>query len=163
MPGKDNDPALHSAVWRGPGLLRSPMKARSREKTISALGVRRTRGKAQSESKVGMFSGIRPKPGGRRRAAADKLPPSRQSGRDSTVRPGKPSVRAAVRSRILGIGASAGGLQAFTELLEHLPADTGMGFVLVQHLDPPHPSALPQLLSRATSMPVREVSHDLAV
>jgi len=92
-----------------------------------------------------------------------KRPLSRHSGRDSTVRSGTRSVRAAVRFPIVGIGASAGGLQAFTELLEHLPADTGMGFVLVQHLDPAHPSALTQLLARATSMPVREVSHDLPV
>ncbi|MDA8190515.1 MAG: hypothetical protein M0Z68_03315, partial [Gammaproteobacteria bacterium] len=51
------------------------------------------------------------------------------------------------RFPIVGIGASAGGLEAFTELLSHLPTDTGMGFVLVQHLAPAHPSALVQLLS----------------
>ena len=59
---------------------------------------------------------------------------------------------------VVGIGASAGGLEAFTQLLTHLPADTGMGFVLVQHLDPQHESALTQLLARATGMPVREVT-----
>src|SRR6266851_5117396 len=64
---------------------------------------------------------------------------------------------------IVGIGASAGGLEAFTELLRHLPLDTGMGFVLVQHLDPQHESTLPQLLARATSMPVREVTNNLRV
>ena len=37
---------------------------------------------------------------------------------------------------VVGVGASAGGLEAFTKLLKHLPADTGMAFVLVQHLDP---------------------------
>src|SRR5262245_4961024 len=58
---------------------------------------------------------------------------------------------------IVGIGASAGGLEAFTELLRHLPLDTGMAFVLVQHLDPQHESALTSLLSRATSLPVDEV------
>src|SRR5207249_656889 len=41
---------------------------------------------------------------------------------------------------IVGIGASAGGLEAVTRLLQHLPSDTGMGFVLVQHLDPVHES-----------------------
>jgi len=64
---------------------------------------------------------------------------------------------------IVGVGASAGGLEAFTELLRHLPVETGMGFVLVQHLDPQHESALTQLLSRATSMPVHEVTQDLRV
>src|SRR5205809_1150326 len=64
---------------------------------------------------------------------------------------------------IVGIGASAGGLAAITHLLEHLPADTGMGFVLVQHLDPDHESALVQILARVTSMPVREVANDLRI
>ena len=64
---------------------------------------------------------------------------------------------------IVGIGASAGGLEAFSALLKHLPADTGMGFVLVQHLDPEHDSALTQLLGRATSLPVHEVTDNLRV
>jgi two-component system CheB/CheR fusion protein len=64
---------------------------------------------------------------------------------------------------IVGIGASAGGLEAFTLLLHELPADTGMGFVLVQHLDPVHESALSKLLAKATAMPVREVTDNLTV
>ena len=63
------------------------------------------------------------------------------------------------RFPIVGIGASAGGLEAFTQLLSHLPADTGMGFVLVQHLAPAHPSALVHLLSATTPMPVHEARH----
>ena len=55
---------------------------------------------------------------------------------------------------VVGVGASAGGLDAFTKLLKNLPADTGMAFVLVQHLDPKHVSLLPELLARATAMPV---------
>src|SRR5262249_46232723 len=64
---------------------------------------------------------------------------------------------------VVGIGASAGGLEAFTELLKNLPLDTGMGFVLVQHLDPQHESSLADLLTRATSMPVREITNNLGV
>ncbi len=64
---------------------------------------------------------------------------------------------------IVGIGASAGGLEAFMELLKHLPADSGLGFVLVQHLDPTHESALTQLLGRVTPMPVSEVANGQAV
>ena len=64
---------------------------------------------------------------------------------------------------IVGVGASAGGLEAFTELLKHLPLDSGMGFVLVQHLDPQHESVLTQLLKRATSIPVHEVTNNLRV
>jgi two-component system CheB/CheR fusion protein len=59
---------------------------------------------------------------------------------------------------IVGIGASAGGLEAFTQLLRNLPADSGMAFVLVQHLDPKHESRLADLLAKTTRMPVREVA-----
>lgn len=58
---------------------------------------------------------------------------------------------------IVCIGASAGGLEAFTELLSHLRADNGMAFVLIQHLDPKHESHLTELLSKASKMPVSEV------
>ncbi len=62
---------------------------------------------------------------------------------------------------IAGIGASAGGLEAFTQLLRALPADTGMAFVLVQHLEPKHESMLTKLLARATRMPVHEVREGM--
>lgn len=55
---------------------------------------------------------------------------------------------------IVGIGASAGGLEALDELLENLAADTGMAFVVVTHQHPGHTSLLPELLSRETEMPV---------
>ena len=61
---------------------------------------------------------------------------------------------------IVGIGASAGGLEAFTKLLRTLPAYTGMGFVLVQHLAPSRESMLAEILSRATTMPVMEVRDE---
>jgi len=64
---------------------------------------------------------------------------------------------------VAAIGASAGGLEAFTELLSHLPADTGMAFVLVQHLDPKHESILTQLISRSTRMPVLEVKEGMGI
>ncbi len=64
---------------------------------------------------------------------------------------------------IVGVGASAGGLEAFTELLRHLSPDTGMAFVLVQHLDPTHGSMLPDLLSSKTAMTVIEATDDLPV
>ncbi len=64
---------------------------------------------------------------------------------------------------IVGIGASAGGLEAFTELLSHLPDDTGMAFVLIQHLDPKHDSHLTELLSKESKMPVAEVTGETRV
>ncbi len=65
--------------------------------------------------------------------------------------------------RIVGVGASAGGLDAFTDLLGYLPVDTGFAYVLIQHLDPDHESHLPVLLSRATRMPVAEVQEGTLV
>ncbi len=64
---------------------------------------------------------------------------------------------------VVGIGASAGGLEAFSRLLAALPNDTGMAFVLVQHLDPNHESVLTELLSRTTSLPVLEIKDGLSV
>ena len=64
---------------------------------------------------------------------------------------------------IVGVGASAGGLQAFTELLKHLPRDPGMALVLVQHLAPKHASALTELLSRTTEMSVTEVTKRMVI
>lgn len=58
---------------------------------------------------------------------------------------------------IVGIGASVGRLEAY------LPPDTGMRFVLVQHLDPQYNSALTEILSRATSLPVRDITDKLRV
>ncbi len=64
---------------------------------------------------------------------------------------------------IVGIGASAGGLEAFTEMLQSLPDNSGMGFVFVQHLDPKHVSILTELLQRHTKMPVQEATEGLRV
>src|SRR5579864_8470571 len=64
---------------------------------------------------------------------------------------------------IVGVGASAGGLEAFRSLLQALPDSTGMAFVFVQHLDPQHESLLTKLLAQATRMPVREVTEGMAV
>jgi two-component system CheB/CheR fusion protein len=58
---------------------------------------------------------------------------------------------------VVAICASAGGLDAFKELLGKLSNSTGKAFVLIQHLDPTHRSHLPELLSPSTKMPVAEV------
>ena len=71
-----------------------------------------------------------------------------------------PSVAAV---RVVGIGASAGGLDAFMDLVSAIPADTPLAFVLVQHLDPNHDSLLGDILGGATAMPVQEVTDGLAI
>src|SRR5947207_8262263 len=59
---------------------------------------------------------------------------------------------------IVGIGGSAGGFEAAMEFLRHLPAKTGMAYVIVQHLDPHHASRLSNLLGKVTAMPVSELT-----
>ena len=87
---------------------------------------------------------------------------------------GKPRARSALRNPhagrkadvprlIVGIGASAGGLEAFKTFFANMPADTGMAFVLVQHLDPHHKSMLVDLLGRHTEMKVVEARDGVPV
>ncbi len=75
----------------------------------------------------------------------------------------KTTQTAARPNSIVGVGASAGGLEAFEQLLAALPEDSGMAFVLVQHLAPKHESILSELLSKSTRMPVVEVTEGVAV
>jgi two-component system CheB/CheR fusion protein len=64
---------------------------------------------------------------------------------------------------IVGIGASAGGLDPIRKLLELLPTETGMAFVVIQHLAPGQESMLPEILSRSTQMKVQQVKDGLQV
>ena len=64
---------------------------------------------------------------------------------------------------IIGIGASAGGLEALEQFLRHVPEDSGMAFVIVQHLDPTHRGIMPELLQRATGMVVEQVKDHMTV
>ncbi|MFL5262706.1 MAG: CheR family methyltransferase, partial [Anaeromyxobacteraceae bacterium] len=90
--------------------------------------------------------------------------PARARSHLAPARPARPAHRKADRVvPVVGIGASAGGVEAVAELLRCLPVDTGMAFVLVQHLDPDHESLLPRVLSRATRMPVAQVEHGVCV
>lgn len=64
---------------------------------------------------------------------------------------------------IVGVGASAGGLEALEQFLRHMPEKSGLAFVVVQHLDPTHKGLLPELLQRATAMRVRQVEDRMQV
>jgi two-component system CheB/CheR fusion protein len=64
---------------------------------------------------------------------------------------------------VVGIGASAGGLEAFKVLLEGLPADTGLAFVIIQHLSPGQESLLTEILSRSTPMSVLQVEDGMKI
>jgi len=78
--------------------------------------------------------------------------------------PSRPSGTAAGTAfPIVGIGASAGGLEALEQFLRHVPERTGLAFVVVQHLDPTHKDMMVELLSRATAMKVVQVRDRLKV
>jgi FixJ family two-component response regulator len=64
---------------------------------------------------------------------------------------------------VVGMGASAGGLEAFTRFFQAMSPDSGMAFVLIQHLDPTHQSLTAELLGKHTRMPVRQVAGDTPV
>ena len=68
--------------------------------------------------------------------------------------------KAANEFPIVGIGASAGGLDPIRKLLENLPVDTGMAFVVIQHLAAGQESMLPEILSRSTKMMVQQVKTE---
>src|ERR1044072_8517012 len=64
---------------------------------------------------------------------------------------------------VVGIGASAGGIQAVCELLANTPDDTGMAFVVIQHLPPDHQSMLAEIFARQTKMPVSEIEDGMTL
>src|SRR5208337_4283576 len=74
-----------------------------------------------------------------------------------------PSPQKAPPFPIVGIGASAGGLEALEQFLRHVPEKSGLAFVIVQHLDPTHKGIMPELLQRATSMEVFQVKDRMRV
>src|SRR5512142_3092153 len=65
--------------------------------------------------------------------------------------------------QVVGVGASAGGLESLERLFSHLPPDTGMAFIVLQHLSPDFKSLMDELLSRRTSMRIRLAENDMAV
>src|SRR4051794_38220464 len=89
------------------------------------------------------------------RAAAPKAD-TKDLGRSGEI-PGGPDFP------IVAIGASAGGLGAISELLMAIPPDSGMAFVVIQHLEPSHESAMASLLAKNPKMSVAEATHGLLV
>lgn len=87
-----------------------------------------------------------------------KSSPGRRRKKRANVAPSKaPAAPASVSFPVVGIGASAGGLEALEHFLSHMPANSGIAFVIVQHLDPTRKGIMPELLQRATGMKVMQV------
>jgi two-component system CheB/CheR fusion protein len=100
------------------------------------------------------------------RKVRDKAPASPAQAREPLAPPAAMEVlqpAALAAFPIVGIGASAGGLEAFEKFFRACPADTGMAFVLVPHLDPGHESLLTEILQRSTAMPVAQALDQAAV
>src|ERR1035437_3330678 len=94
----------------------------------------------------------------------NKTSPARRRKTPAPVaRPKIAVARAKVAFPIVGIGASAGGLEALEQFLKHVPADSGMAFVIVQHLDPTSKGFMSELLQRASGLRVIQVKDRTAV
>lgn len=91
----------------------------------------------------------------------EKAPSPRESRRGG--RQGAAKSRAHPQFPVVGIGASAGGLEAFEQFFTSMPPDSGMAFVLVQHLDPTHKSILTDLIQRYTRMTVVAVEDGMNI
>ncbi len=93
-------------------------------------------------------------------------PPTSTNSRKKSVARSQKSIPLKDQSRsfpIVGIGASAGGLEALEQFLRHVPEHSGMAFVIVQHLDPTHKGIMPELLQRVTGMEVFQVRDRMRV
>jgi two-component system CheB/CheR fusion protein len=87
--------------------------------------------------------------------------PLKNKAKNKSVPKGEPSARL---FPIVGVGASAGGLKSFTQLLTSLPSNPGFAMVFIQHLEPIHESLSTEILSHTTDLPVTEIkSGELAV
>ena len=74
-----------------------------------------------------------------------------------------PLTRSTLEFPVVGIGASAGGIQALLTLFEHMPNDCGMAFVVIMHLSPKHESNIDKILQNVTKMPVLQVTQPVAI
>src|SRR5262249_2937172 len=68
-----------------------------------------------------------------------------------------------VKFRVVGIGASAGGLESLEQFFQNLPANPGMAFVVVQHLSPDFRSVMDELLARHSDLPIQQAEHNIEV
>ena len=75
----------------------------------------------------------------------------------------KPKILSKNLFPVVGIGASAGGLEAFKKLIKTIPDNSGMAYILVQHLHPEYSSSLPEILQRETTLPVNEIRDNVEV
>jgi two-component system CheB/CheR fusion protein len=99
-----------------------------------------------------------------RKSKSRKLSPKKRSQTRTLPKKGpQKGPSKSVESVVVGIGASSGGMEAVQEFLKELPVNSGMAYVVIQHLDPSRASELVHILSRSTGMPVTEIAHGMKV
>ena len=127
-------------------------QGRSGREKASGEGGRRKNGPSQAQP-------------AKKRSGTSALPPELGQGGSapSATERDSPAEAASGGFPVVGIGASAGGLEALQEFFGNMPVDAGAGFVVVTHQHPGHVSMLPALLARSTNMPVVEASDGLRV
>lgn len=90
-------------------------------------------------------------------------PESKEDSTDGTSSQAQDLPQPSPLTRIVGLGASAGGLAPLEAFLSKVPSASGMAYVVVQHLDPTHKALLGELLARVTEMPVREATQGMSI
>src|SRR2546421_2016142 len=120
-------------------------------------------GKTRKGGKVHPQRGARRQRAQEQRAAVDVPQTGGDGARQEHDAPADIVARSNAEFSIVGVGASAGGLEAFTQFLHALPNNTGVAIILVQHLSPKHDSALPELLGGASTLPVVQVEEGMEI
>jgi two-component system CheB/CheR fusion protein len=155
---------------------KKPAKRRAAKvgRDASAMGQERPRSGSEGRSRAAgpakVTTGARASgsTGVRKVLGAQGAQKDRSDSADANRAEGKPGERTGLLQKItesatpfpvVGIGASAGGLEALEQFLKHVPERSGMAFVIVSHLDPTHKGALAALLQHATKMPVAQVKN----
>lgn len=93
----------------------------------------------------------------------DATRPEVQRDTPQETAPSDGAKRRSVSQFVVGIGASAGGLEAIEHFFDHVPADSGLTFVIVQHLSPDFKSLMDELLARHTKLPIYRVEDGMAI
>jgi two-component system CheB/CheR fusion protein len=137
-------------------VLKRPLYRGSRPPVILRVGHLTTESDMAAKKKPNRPRSVLPEinldesPAPQRTASAPPAPEDAVQGKDDRVRLG---------FSVVGIGASAGGLEAFKRFFKTMPPDSGMAFILIPHLDPKHDSLMVELVARQTAMNVVEASE----
>src|SRR5262249_31763080 len=152
---------------RQPDAGRAPARAPSRPDTLSHAQVRSVQGDDEANGAAQMKTRKRqpPRPKSKPKTKTNRAAPARPATQTNNAK-GLRTRHGRERTEsfpIVGIGASAGGLDALERFFDHMPASSGMAFVVVTHQHAGHTSLMPELIAKHTPMPVSEVTRTTRV